>query len=106
MLSKDILFLKNLSLKRRTYHLCGIAAGLQAISVEQLIQVLLKMTGVTWTEQANFFLKSANHKSANYWAHSADANPQILWCAGPQIAIPHFFIYPHGILRGPGETDS
>jgi hypothetical protein len=27
--------------------------------------------------QANFFFKSANRKSANSWAHSTFANPQI-----------------------------
>jgi hypothetical protein len=30
--------------------LCGVAAGLHAISVKQLIQVILKMTGVKCTE--------------------------------------------------------
>jgi hypothetical protein len=29
--------------------------------------------------KANFFLKAANPKSANSWAHSSIANPQISW---------------------------
>jgi hypothetical protein len=35
--------------------------------------------------KTNFFLKSANHKSANSWAHSAIANPQIFMIY-PQVA--------------------
>ncbi len=38
--------------------------------------------------RANVFLKSANSKSANSWAQSAIANPQILRYANPQITNP------------------
>ncbi len=44
---KNMCYYVELSLKRTVYHLYGVAADLHAISVEQLIQVILKMTGVT-----------------------------------------------------------
>ncbi len=38
--------------------------------------------------QAIFFMKSANRKSANSWAHSSIAINKFLTCASPQIANP------------------
>jgi hypothetical protein len=42
--------------------------------------------------QANFFLKSANRKPANSWAHSAIAIRKFLRCASLQIANPQIFM--------------
>ncbi len=41
--------------------------------------------------QANFFLKSANSKSANSWAHSTIANPQISQGVSPKLRILKYF---------------
>ncbi len=123
-----------MSLKLWTYHLCGEAAGLHAVSVKQLIQVILmksvRLVFVTEEQQlgrkaalfcywskwlpphlapahhlwwaSKLFLKSANRKTANSWAHSAN----FLSVPVRKSQAPIFLFIPHGILRGPGETDS